>query len=104
MAAAAADWMLDISAKAPKRGAGGEVVLEEATPPHRPALEPGEELEVQAYRCRTPRYEALRRCRSCAMNRSEQCRFRFMRRLATREAGAEGEARVVRDLGTSEHG
>ena len=87
-----------------KRGAGGDVVLEEATPPHRPALEPGEELEVQAYRCRTPRYEALRRCRSCAMNRSEQCRFRFMRRLATREAGAEGEARVVRDLGTSEHG
>ena len=87
-----------------KRGAGGDVVLEEATPPHRPALEPGEELEVQAYRCRTPRYEALRRCRSCAMNRSEQCRFRFMRRLATREGASPGEARVVRDLGTSEHG
>ena len=87
-----------------KRGAGSEVVLEEETPPHRPALEPGEELEVQAYRCRTPRYDALRRCRSCAMNRSEQCRFRFMRRLATREGASPREARVVRDLGSFEHG
>ena len=87
-----------------KRGAGGDVVLEEETPPHRPALEPGEELEVQAYRCRTPRYEALRRCRSCAVNRSEQCRFRFMRRLATREGASPSEARLVRDLGTFEHG
>jgi hypothetical protein len=84
--------------RAAKRGAAHEVVLEEETPPRHPALEPGEELEVQAYRCRTPRYEGLRRCRSCVINRSEQCRFRFMRRLATRDG------RVARDLGTFEHG
>ncbi len=61
-------------------------------------LREGEALEVQTTRCCTPRYAALQRCRSCRQNRNEQCRFRFMRHLASRD----GEP--VRALGTFEHG
>ena len=63
-----------------------------------PMLQPGEVMEVQQMRCRTPRYGGVQRCRSCSSNRNEQCRFRFMRHLASRD----GEP--VRALGTFEHG
>ena len=61
-------------------------------------LQPGETMEVQRMRCRTPRYAVVQRCRSCSTNRNEQCRFRYMRRLATRDGV------VVRPLGTFEPG
>jgi hypothetical protein len=55
--------------------------LEETDSVTDPTLSLGEAVEVQQTRCRTPRYAALRRCRSCIQNRNEQCRFRFMREL-----------------------
>ena len=63
-----------------------------------PTLSPGEAMEVQQMRCRTPRYGVVQRCRSCSTNRNEQCRFRYMRRLATRDG------LVIRPLGTFEDG
>ena len=72
--------------------------VEELTP-FEPELRPGETLEVQAKRCRAPRYGSLPRCVSCVKNRnSEGCRFRFMRRLAVRDGV------VVRSLGDFEPG
>lgn len=61
-------------------------------------LLPGEVMEVQQMRCRTPRYAHVQRCRSCSTSRNEQCRFRYMRRLATRQG------QVVRPLGSFEQG
>ena len=79
-----------------------------ASTPHKPApsgheplqpwLQPGELLEIQQTRCRGGRYGGVQRCRACAQNRNEQCRFRYMRRLATRDGV------VVRSLGTFEPG
>ena len=61
------------------------------------ALWPGEVVEVQHTRCRTPRYAVVEKCRACKQNSNEQCRFRYMRRRAR-------DGVVVRSLGTFEHG
>ncbi|KAL1495501.1 hypothetical protein AB1Y20_016866 [Prymnesium parvum] len=70
----------------------GRAAAEES--PLEARLRPCEALEVQTTRCRTARYARVPRCRACVQNKNEQCRFRFMRRLAVRR----GE--VVRALGT----
>ena len=78
---------------------GGDVEWScEAGEPLLSELQAGECLEVQQFRCLAPRYTVLSRCRSCCQNRNEQCRFRYMRRLATRDGV------VTRSLGTFEQG